>query len=492
MKLEPHPDILERVQYREPHRRGEILVAATMRSFVEAWARRFDAPDEAKTEFVELRRVVEEGADVAATLLTMAIRALDYTPPVHLEFGDFLSAMLTADAEIRADDERYGLRRGLLDWYGRFGIAPASGTEDGTWNASDLQLARGGTRFGSLQTDPVEMFRLAWANRDNLHLTPNAYSRIASLRPCVRTSPDDGLPLRETVAECLQYVKIRASELGRYGLEKPLGMANDTEIELEGGSTLILDDYGRLKYEVHKRLPDPESERWPREGAAAPGVPVAAGALREGRIVRRPPGDDAPAPRRRAVRRPNGGVVMRQAPASLRIRSYNVGFGDCFLLTFSYDGGERRDVLIDFGSTKASRLRAAGRHAPRSRDKIAEDCGGKLDGRGGDAPPRRPHLGLRRRGREGHRVARTGAGRPAVDGGPEARAGRPARRGRGSRAAAARALAARLDSIQAVAAVREGDGQAVRAFAVGARRPSASSWRSSARPTSRTRPRCAT
>ena len=261
VKLEPHPDILERVQYREPHRRGEILVAATMRSFVEAWARRFDAPDEAKTEFVELRRVVEEGADVAATLLTMAIRALDYTPPMHLEFGDYLSAMLTADAEIRADDERYGLRRGLLDWYGRFGIAPASGTEDGTWNASDLQLARGGTRFGSLQTDPVEMFRLAWANRDNLHLTPNAYSRIASLRPCVRTSPDDGLPLRETVAEYLQYVKIRASELGRYGLEKPLGMANDTEIELEGGSTLILDDYGRLKYEVHKRLPDPESER---------------------------------------------------------------------------------------------------------------------------------------------------------------------------------------------------------------------------------------
>jgi len=122
----------------------------------------------------------------------------------------------------------------------------------------DIQLTSDGVRFGSLQTDAVEMFRLVWANRDALHLTPTAYTRIASLRPCIRTSPDDGMPLRETVAECLQHVKIRASELGKYGLVKPEGMATDTLIELEGGSTLILDDYGRLKYEVHNRLPDPD------------------------------------------------------------------------------------------------------------------------------------------------------------------------------------------------------------------------------------------
>jgi hypothetical protein len=107
----------------------------------------------------------------------------------------------------------------------------------------------------------VEMFRLVWANLAQLNLTPSAYTRIASLRPCIRTSPDDGLPLHETVAECLQYVKIRASELGLYGLEKPPGMPDATEIELEGGSTLLLDDYGRLKYEVHNRLPNPDRKK---------------------------------------------------------------------------------------------------------------------------------------------------------------------------------------------------------------------------------------
>jgi hypothetical protein len=255
--LEPDVRALDRAEFGEPHRRGEVLVAATMRAFLSAWVRRLEAPEPAATKLIEVRRVVEEGADVAKTLLTMAIRALDYTPPVHLEFGDFLSAMLTADSEIRADDTRYGLRTGLLDWFGRYGIRPASGTKDGLWKPSGSQLSSEGVRFTSLQTDAVEMFRLVWANRAKLRLTPTAYTRIASLRPCVRTSPDDGLPLRETVAECLQYVKIHASELGLYRLEKPDGMPDDTEIPLEGGSTLILDDYGRLKYEVHNRLPEP-------------------------------------------------------------------------------------------------------------------------------------------------------------------------------------------------------------------------------------------
>jgi metal-dependent hydrolase (beta-lactamase superfamily II) len=40
------------------------------------------------------------------------------------------------------------------------------------------------------------------------------------------------------------------------------------------------------------------------------------------------------------------------APTSLNIRTYQVGFGDCFLLSFNYASGKKRHVLIDFG-TKA-------------------------------------------------------------------------------------------------------------------------------------------
>jgi metallo-beta-lactamase superfamily protein len=42
---------------------------------------------------------------------------------------------------------------------------------------------------------------------------------------------------------------------------------------------------------------------------------------------------------------------MAAAPKSLTIRSYNVGFGDCYLLSFAYAKGEKH-VLIDLGSTR--------------------------------------------------------------------------------------------------------------------------------------------
>jgi ribonuclease BN (tRNA processing enzyme) len=42
---------------------------------------------------------------------------------------------------------------------------------------------------------------------------------------------------------------------------------------------------------------------------------------------------------------------MATAPKSVTIRTYHVGFGDCFLVTFSYGTKSERHILVDFGST---------------------------------------------------------------------------------------------------------------------------------------------
>jgi hypothetical protein len=249
------PKDVSKPEFEEPHRRGEVLVAAVMQAFVEAWTKRLKSPDTADGPYLAIDRVVEEGIAIADALLTMAIRALDYTPPIHIDFADYLSALLTADTELRPSDSRFGLRERLVESFARYGIAPASPTDDGRWRSAARPLDNEGVRFGSLQTDPIEMFRLVWSNRKLLHIVPTVYSRIASVRPCIRTSPDDGLLLRETVAECLQYVQVRASELKAYGLRKPAAMPADRMVTLEGGITLVLDEYGRLKYEVYQRLP---------------------------------------------------------------------------------------------------------------------------------------------------------------------------------------------------------------------------------------------
>jgi hypothetical protein len=255
--LEPSPRHLDDPEYQEPHRRGEILVSAVMNAFLSVWAGRLEAlvsgPD-ART--VDRARAAEEGASIADYLLTMAIRALDYCPPVHLRFGTYLSAMLTADREVRPTDERYRFREHLLAAFDAFGIrhtavdAAGKPLADPHWQRPAVRFSYDRSRFEPMQRDLDEVFRFAWENRDALRLHDGAYTRVLSVRPCIRLAPEDGFAVRETVAEVLQHLSLRADELARYGIARPPGMPDDTPVVLLGGVTLVFDEYGRVKYAV--------------------------------------------------------------------------------------------------------------------------------------------------------------------------------------------------------------------------------------------------
>ena len=64
-------------------------------------------------------------------------------------------------------------------------------------------------------------------------------------------------------------------------------------------------------------------------------------------------------------------------PTGLEIRAYNVGFGDCFLLSFEY-GKKAKHVLIDFGS-KPGPQGAPKNHMVAVAQAIHDHCGGRLD-----------------------------------------------------------------------------------------------------------------
>jgi beta-lactamase superfamily II metal-dependent hydrolase len=66
------------------------------------------------------------------------------------------------------------------------------------------------------------------------------------------------------------------------------------------------------------------------------------------------------------------------APSSVTIRMYNVGFGDCFLLTFHYPKRDRH-VLIDYGSTAAPRIGGGAKYMTEIAKDIRMVCNGKLD-----------------------------------------------------------------------------------------------------------------
>jgi L-ascorbate metabolism protein UlaG (beta-lactamase superfamily) len=56
---------------------------------------------------------------------------------------------------------------------------------------------------------------------------------------------------------------------------------------------------------------------------------------------------------------------MSAQPKSVEIRSFQVGFGDCFLLSFIYSGSDKRHVLIDFGTTGLPRRGKPSVHMPK-------------------------------------------------------------------------------------------------------------------------------
>jgi hypothetical protein len=291
-RLKASPTLKDTEEYKEPHRRGELFVAAVLQGFIKAWSEYALNAGLKNQARYPVRRVAIEGADIADQLVTMWIRAVDYMPPVHLEFGDALSAALTADFEVRPDDSRYQLRKHMRDSFAAFGFAPASDRPDGSgmWHEPPPGLKYDRVRFESMKTEKDEVFRFIWDNRapELLNLRDGAYTQVLSVRPSTRTGVD-GFVVRETVAQYYQVARLTPEELKAVGIKLPAEYvrslaavnkaradkrANDNDRDHEnghddapapaadmddieaqttpvyGGGILIFDEYGRVKYFV--------------------------------------------------------------------------------------------------------------------------------------------------------------------------------------------------------------------------------------------------
>src|SRR5262245_31640654 len=64
---------------------------------------------------VELQTILgEQASKLASNFLNICIRAIDYCPPVDLELGEYLRALITADYDLVPDD-RWAYREALID-----------------------------------------------------------------------------------------------------------------------------------------------------------------------------------------------------------------------------------------------------------------------------------------------------------------------------------------------------------------------------------------
>jgi hypothetical protein len=128
----PDPADLQKAQ--EPHTRGAILVAAVFDAFLTVYKARIAdllriatsgsgvlPQGELHPDLVE--RLAGEAALSASQILNMCIRALDHCPPVDVNFGDYLRALVTADRDLVPEDDR-GYRVAVIEAFRRRGIYP--------------------------------------------------------------------------------------------------------------------------------------------------------------------------------------------------------------------------------------------------------------------------------------------------------------------------------------------------------------------------------
>jgi hypothetical protein len=263
--LQPDPKLARSQQFKESHRRGELLAAAVLGAFLEIWKKRIDQLGQLEKGKVSRLGVVDGAVETADRLLTIVVRALDYCPPTDLLFGDFLSAMLTADYELYPDDTRYGYRNALRHGFSSFGFKPGAAAaerrgEPGVWTGPENQpLIYNRTHYESMQHNQDEVFRFLWENRRQLRTDENAYTKVEAVWPCYRIG-SDGFFLRETVAVYSQQMRSEARELRKLGLQKPSDMPPDLQFRIYGGGTLIFDESGRLKYHVRKHILNPRRQ----------------------------------------------------------------------------------------------------------------------------------------------------------------------------------------------------------------------------------------
>ena len=134
---EPDPTVLDEAV--EPHARGAVLVAAVFDAFLAIYQTRvadllriasggLGVLPEGALHPDLVGRLASEAAKTAKHVLRMSIRALDYCPPVDVDFGDYLRALITADADL-VPNEAYGYRIAFIDAFRRRGIYPRGGPE---------------------------------------------------------------------------------------------------------------------------------------------------------------------------------------------------------------------------------------------------------------------------------------------------------------------------------------------------------------------------
>jgi hypothetical protein len=241
---------------KEPHDRGGFLVAAVFDAFVTIYERRTadllrialgqSTPDGRELSPDLVRRLAVEAGKSADHLLRMCVRGLDYLPVTDVHFGEYLRAVITADAELVLDDPlRY--RVALAEAFRKRGIfvpgCISMAPDSLVWDPPDLapelaELERKGELFADLLSDLSVTTMFLGKNKLELERFPDysdeahdRYNRRDEARRiihhnqlCVWRWLVRGIKKHRQAWENLLGLKLDACELASIPLSKRTGL----------------------------------------------------------------------------------------------------------------------------------------------------------------------------------------------------------------------------------------------------------------------------
>ena len=114
-------------QQEEAHDLGAVLLSAVFHAFIEVFDRytgpvkRSLAAYQGGLSVQGIRWLAGEASALARRFLNVLIRAIDYCPPFHCTFGEFLRAAITADHDLMGD-EGADYRELIIAAFRRFGV----------------------------------------------------------------------------------------------------------------------------------------------------------------------------------------------------------------------------------------------------------------------------------------------------------------------------------------------------------------------------------
>ena len=264
----------------EAHELGELLVQAVFEAALRVFQRKTAQYVRLATGGtgrlpegelpIDLQNVFgEQAGKLASHFLSICIRALDYCPPVDLELGEYLRALITADYDLVPDD-RWAYREALIDAFRLRRIYPPNVTslseESLRWQCSELsaksipelnfahlqfegdpaspasaqELRRQALALGAVLGDPhnLTQFGLARAGDPALGDDTVSLPRVQSIRSSRRIGPD-GQIVFDLVGEVTQRRTVRDSA-GTF--------------DFFGGATVIIGPKGEVRYVIAKNI----------------------------------------------------------------------------------------------------------------------------------------------------------------------------------------------------------------------------------------------